>query len=112
MRQDIGALQTWLHICVVIAAVCTTLVPIIYARTKWYRSVLGRLFMLQAISFAIAMVLTAMNHFWQPEPTTAYILSTLVFTMIAGSTLALTRLIWKLNYTEREGEHHDRIIHK
>lgn len=106
--QDIEVAQNLVLGSLIAAALGATLVPLIYARTYWFRSMLGRLFMMQAISFALALDCTVLFRFWEYPIMVTLFLNAWVFTMICISTTAMTVFIWKLNYTEKEGRHERR----
>lgn len=97
-----GSLIWWIEICLVIAAFGATTVPVVYAFSPWYKSRLGRLFMLQAFAFALAMDFTAVFHFWPPDNITVlFWTNAIIFTLIAASTLGLTWKICKYNYLKK-----------
>ncbi len=106
MTRDIHILQQWIRVVIVIAAICSTTVPIIYAFSRWYKSWLGQLFMAQSISFAAALDLTALFNFWQPKDILIiFWIDVFVLTAIALSTLALAVLIFSMNYPRSKGKH-------
>lgn len=110
MAEDIEALRQWILGCLIVASICTTLVPIVFAFVPWYRSVLGRLFMTQAISFAAVMDVTTLFHFWRPRAIIIFWTNASLLTLIAASTAALAWVIWELNYKthQRKEVHHGR----
>lgn len=97
--DDVETLKTWLAVCLVIASVCTTLFPILYSFSPWYKSWLGRALMLQAVAFSITLDLTLVFYLVQGEPDIvrlyAYCIS---FSFIAGATAFLTYKMIKNNY--------------
>lgn len=102
MTQDIKVLTTWILICVFVAAVGSTAVPILYAFSNWRARRLGQLFMLQAVAFAIAIDFTFLFNIWTPKSILVlFWLNALVFTFIAASTTALTWYMWKLNHPKK-----------
>jgi type IV secretory pathway TraG/TraD family ATPase VirD4 len=107
MTRDVAVLQQYIRIVVVIAAICTTSVPIIYAFSRWYKSLLGQLFMLQSVSFAAAMDLTTVFMYWKPKDILiVFWADVLVLTGIAVSTLLLAVLIFTMNHPRSKGKHH------
>ena len=99
MTRDIEVLKQWLQIAVLIAAACTTAVPIIYSFSPWRAKRIGQLFMLQALSFAAAMDLSALFSVWQPKDVLIiFWVDVIVITAIAGSTSALAVLIWRMSH--------------
>jgi len=105
MPHDVDTLRAWIHIVLLIAAGCTTSVPFIYSFSPWYKSSLGRLFMLQAVSFATAMDLSATFAWWTPtDILILFWVDALVLTSVAFSTAALAYLIWWLNHNKPKGK--------
>lgn len=103
MNSDLQNMREWIRICVLVASVGTTLVPVIYAFSPWYKSHLGRAFMLQAVSFSAAIDLTLWFMYWPPDDIRIkFWANAFVFTLIAISTTGLAFMIWKLNYPIRE----------
>lgn len=95
MTQDMKVLTAWIFLCVLLAAVGTTTVPIIYSFYPWRLRPIGRLFMLQSISFALATDLTAMFMLWPPNNLLVmFWINALVFSFIAVTTLSTA--IWLL----------------
>jgi hypothetical protein len=102
--MSVEELRLWIRIVVVIATVATTSVPIVYAFTPWYTRPIGRLFMLQAVSFTIAMSLRLLTLFWIPKnPLVIFWIAAVTLTLIAGSTTALAILIWRMNHPKKKG---------
>jgi len=110
MPNDIHTLMVWIRIATFIASGCTTLVPIIYSFSPWYRSRLGQLFMLQGVAFALAMDITCVFIIWQPKKVPdlriALWLDAFLLTNIAVSTLMLAMLILRMNVLTPKGRHH------
>lgn len=101
MPHDVETLRSWAHLCLVVAAVCTTAFPVLWAFSRWWSTTLGRLLMLQAVSFSVAVDLTLLFHHWQVKPEQlefVYWLQAVVFSMMALSTLLLTGTMLRLNY--------------
>lgn len=97
MNADLDALRLWIRVVLIIAAICTTSVPIIFAFYPWRARPFGKLFMVQAISFAVAMDLSVVFSFWSPLNYFAlFWVRAIMLTAIAGSTAAITiaMLLW------------------
>lgn len=93
MTNDVKVLTVWILICAFIAALGTTAVPILYAFYPWRLRPIGRLFMLQSISFALAMDLTVAFAIWTPKNILVlFWINAFVFTFIAGTTT--TMAVW------------------
>lgn len=105
MTRDIDVLRIWILVVALIAAVGTNAVPIIYLLTPWRAKMLGRLFMLQAISFALAMDMSLILTLWQPSNVLViFWINALVLTTIACSTSAMAWLILMLKRTNGKYE--------
>jgi hypothetical protein len=111
--NDIETLRTWIRVVETIAAICTTAVPVIYSLSSWNTRALGRLFMLQGISFAAALDMATIFTWWRPKSINLILIvlsiDAVILTFIAGSTAALAFLILKLNYLDRKADHE---VHK
>jgi hypothetical protein len=95
MTEDIEVLMFWIKVAVVVASIGTTAVPVLYAFSPWRTYLFGRLFMLQALSFAAAMDLTTLFTFWQPKNIlVVFWIDVIVLTAIAISTSLLVIMMW------------------
>jgi hypothetical protein len=104
MTHDVHVLTEWIKVATFIAAICTTSVPVIYAFSPWYESKLGRLFMMKAVSFALAMDLTVIFMIWTPTNILViFWTDAIVLTTIAASTASLAFLIWRMNHPKKKG---------
>lgn len=103
------ALFAWVHVCLVIAAICTTMFPILYSLSPWRSTRLGQVLMLQGIAFALAMDLTALFTFWVP-PSFKFrlIIDGVVLTFIAVTTSALTILLYLIQHGYTKDAHRRR----
>lgn len=99
MTTDVDTLMNWVQGCLVAAAIFTTAFPILYLFSPWYSTLLGRLLMLQAISFALAIDFTLLFQFWVPvNVLIVFWMNAAVFFLIAIATGALTIKLWILNH--------------
>lgn len=106
MTRDIHTLRQWLLIMMFITAVCSNLLPVVYSFTGWRTYTVGRLFMLLSISYAFALDVTVIFAFWRPSDILAvFWTDVIVFTFIAGASLALVILVIKMNYLKRKESH-------
>ena len=104
MTHDIEVLRAWIRIVALVAAICTTAVPVLYAFSPWRSRRVGQLFMLQAVSFAAAMILTVLFSYWRPKNILVmFWVDAVVLTAIAGSTAALALLMWRTNHPKKKG---------
>lgn len=95
----------WIRVCVIVAAISTTAVPIIYSFSRWRSRRLGQLFMLQALAFAAALDLRAVYMFYSPvNILLEFWVKAFVFTLIAISTTALSCLMWRLSHPKKDGK--------
>jgi hypothetical protein len=111
--RDIETLRTWIRVVETVAAICTTAVPVIYSFSSWNARALGRLFMLQGVSFAAALDISTIFTWLRPTSVNVIVIAlwvdAVILTFIAASTAALAILILKLNYFDRKADH---AIHK
>lgn len=93
MPKDIEALRHWIFVCVVVASAATTAVPFIYSFFPWRLRPIGKLFMIQSISFALAMDVTALFMMWPTDNILLlFWIDALVLTFIAASSALMA--IW------------------
>src|SRR4051812_47633615 len=104
MTHDLESLEHWLRVCLIVAAICTTAFPILWAFSSWYSTQLGRVLMLQAVAFALAIDLTLFFQYYTPTNENIMFVfwtNAIVFTLIAVATLWLTYVMCKMNYLQR-----------
>lgn len=93
MTHDIKVLTAWILVCVIMAAIGTTAVPILYSFFPWRLRPIGKLFMLQSISFALAIDLTVLFFLWPPENILVlFWINAAVFTFISVTSMSMA--IW------------------
>jgi len=103
MTHDVDVLRRYLLIVVFISAMGSTSVPLIYAFSPWRTRAIGRMFMLQAVSFAVALDMTVLFQFWMPSNILVlFWIETFVFTAIASSTIMLAWMMWRLNHPSKK----------
>lgn len=105
MTHDIDVLTAWILVCVIIAAIGTTLVPFIYAFFPWRLRPIGKLFMLQSVSFALAMDITALFMLWPIKNILVlFWIDAFALTFIALTSIAMA--LWLLSkmflYTKKD----------
>lgn len=101
MTTDIEVLRFILLICLAIAAIFTTAFPVLYLFSPWYASKLGRLFMLQSVSYALALDMTLLFAIWQTENLLLrFSVTAIVFCLLAVSSAALTWMLWRTNHSK------------
>jgi len=103
MTRDMEVLRAWIRVVLIITAICSNSVPILYSFSPWRRSVLGKLFMLQAVTLAIAVDLNVLFMIWRPtDVLVLFWINTIILTALAVSTGSLAVFIWVINhYTKR-----------
>ena len=102
MTRDVEVLRAWLLVVVVIAAIGATAVPIIYSFLPWRKHRIGAAFMVQAISFAVALDMSVLFAFWTPEDILIlFWVEAMMFTAIAASTTTLAWITIRLRYPKR-----------
>jgi hypothetical protein len=97
--NDVATLIQWIRVFTFAAAICTTSVPAIYAFYPWRTRRFGQLFMLQAISFAIALDTSAVFSVWRPKHIVIIFFADLVFlALISASTFGLALQMWRVTH--------------
>lgn len=105
MTHELQLMLQWLRIIIIVAAVATTLVPIVYSFSPWYTTQLGRMFMVRGITFALAMDLTALFAMWNPNNIVLeFWTQIVVFSIVAITNLAMAGLIWRMRYFRRKAK--------
>jgi len=103
MTHDIQALMNWILACLVVAGICATAFPILYAFSPWYLSKLGRALMIQSIAYALALDLTAIFTLWTPNSIMfIFWTNAFVFTFITCTSAYLTYMMVEYNYQVRQ----------
>lgn len=94
-------LEDILQVFLVVAAVCCTAFPGLWAFSRWWSTTLGRLLMLQSVAFALAIDFTALFVFWEPgleHIMFIFYAQAVIFGLIAVSSVLLTMTMIKMNY--------------
>jgi hypothetical protein len=116
MPSDVESLLHWTRIMLLATAICVTLFPLLYGLiAPWYNSHLGRAVLLQSVSVALIIDITAYAQFW---PFTAdfkklLIINVVCFSFISLASLYLTTTLLVINLRKRftgrthEVEQHD-----
>lgn len=99
MPQDIETLKRWITVCLIVAGLCATLIPVLYAFSAWNTSWLGRAFMAYTVAMALVIDTTALFQFWHPiNISVLFWINAVMFTLIAASSLFVTAVLWNVNY--------------
>ena len=92
--HEMHVLINWLRVFLILAVAFSTLFVIMYAFSPWYRSVVGRLLMLQSFSVALALDITLYFQFWPPHHIlVAFWIELIEFLLIALATCLLCILL-------------------
>lgn len=103
MTDDAAVLLTWAIGCLSITAVCVTAFPIMYAFSPWYKSPIGRALMTQAIAFMLAIDMTLVAQFWQPDDIIIlFWINAIILSFVAIATGWLTVTMVKANYMKHQ----------
>lgn len=109
MTQDLGALLLWIRIVATITSICVTAVPIVFAFAPWRSRLIGRLFMLQSVAFALVFDVRTLFFFWMPKE--AYIrfwINAVSLTIAAFASVCLAGLIGHLIFFGKAKIHDSR----
>lgn len=100
MPIEYEILRVWIPVSLCVAAFFSTLFPVLYMFSAWYKTSLGRVLMFQALAFAAAIDVTLLFQFWRPTLAVALVVNTVVFSTIAVSTALLSILLWRWNFAK------------
>jgi len=102
MPHDPALLEFLIRIFSIIAAIFATSCPVIYSFSPWWSTPLGRVVMLQAVSFALFLDLIVLFKFLEPASSSAafFAVRTIMYGMIGLATGSLTYMIWRLNHNK------------
>lgn len=102
MTRDLETLRMWLRVVVIMAAICATAVPVIYAFCPWRTSLLGKLFMNQAVALAVAIDMNVLFFVWRPtDPLVLFWIWAIAITGLAVSTALMAIFIWRTNLVRK-----------
>lgn len=104
MTPELERLQNWIHIFLIVAAVCTTLFPLVWSFSPWWTTTVGRLLMLQSIALALAIDATAYFQFSEVglhNINLIFWLNAVIFGLIALASMLLTVTMIRMNYFSR-----------
>jgi hypothetical protein len=103
MTRDIVILEHILKLFLDISAFFTTLFVVMYWFSPWFKSHLGRAIMLQAISLALALDMTVLFQYWQPEDIlVSFWIQVLIFGLISVGAIYKCVVLWQANYKGEE----------
>ena len=104
MTHDIHTLILWIRIVDLIASVCATSLPVLYATLfPWRSRMIGKLFMMLAVTLAMAIDLSTLFSFWRPaDILVRFWISAVVITLIAVSTLLLSIFMTRLRFPSKK----------
>jgi hypothetical protein len=102
MTHNIHALREWIRVVVIVTAICTTAVPVLYSFFPWRSRPIGILLMVESISFALAMDLSALFTIWKPSDILiVFWIDAVMLTAIAVSTAAMAYLMLRILISQR-----------
>jgi hypothetical protein len=110
MPSDVESLLRWVQIMMAITAVCVTLFPVLYGViAPWYRSHLGRAVLLQSVSVALVVDISAYAQFWTlTEDIRGLFLINVVFLgFVSLTSLYLTATLLFINIRKYTRENHE-----
>ena len=92
-------------VCLIVSSVCATSFPLVWAFSRWWSTLLGRLIMLQGVTIAVAVDLTFFFNIVAPNFNNLMVLfwiNAVVFGLIALSTVLLTVTVIRMNYIRKK----------
>lgn len=102
--SDIDTVVQWSRAFSAIAAICTTSFPVLYLISPWYRSPLGRALMLQSVSIALALDISAVYQFWAftTNMHTLLLINIGILAFISVGSLLLTTMLVQYNFNPQK----------
>lgn len=102
--NDIQTVLEISRIFLIIAAVCTTIFPILYLFSPWYKSHLGRAVMIQSVSIAAALDISVVfNYVEAPSDLRAILfINVVVLSLIASAAVYLSIMLIHYNFNRNE----------
>ena len=82
----------------ILAAVFTNAIPILYARVKWEKSYVGRLFMFKTISISFAVDASLFFRIADPSLPVRNVITLVVYSMLTISAVLFFSMMWKLQH--------------
>lgn len=80
----------------VLAAIFTTAIPILYARVKWEKSYVGRMFMCKTISISFAVDAALFFRIVDPPLYVRNVITLIMYSMLAISSSMFFVMMWRL----------------
>lgn len=106
MPNDIDTVLHWSRVFLTIASICVTAFPVLYLFSPWYRSKLGWAVMLQSVSVALAIDLSAAFQYWTiTDLGTIFLINVAVLSFISVTSLFLTAVLVYYNFNLFNKEH-------
>ena len=110
MPSDVESLLQWSRIMLAITACCVTLFPLLYGLiAPWYRSHLGRAVLLQSVSVALAVDISAYAQFWTltEDIQKMFLINVVFLGFISLTSLYLTAALIFINIRKYSRENHE-----
>jgi hypothetical protein len=110
MPSDVESLLRWSRVVLTITAVCVTLFPVLYGLiAPWYRSHLGRAVLLQSVSVALAIDISAYAQFWTltSDIQTMFVINLVFLGFICLASLYLTATLLYINMRKFNRENYE-----
>lgn len=98
MSADSRLLAILLMVTNLAAAVATTAFPVLYSRSPWRDTIVGRALMMHSIAFAIAADTSLFFLIWKTDNIVLLrLVYSIVFSGVAITNFVLTAVMWRLN---------------
>lgn len=105
MPHDVQTVMQVSRIFLAIAAGCVTVFPLLYGLlSPWYKSHLGRAVLLQSLSIALVIDITAYAQFWNitTDLHKIMVINVVFLGLVALTSLYLTATLVYYNFTQKE----------
>ena len=110
MPSDVESLQHWVRIMMAITACCVTLFPLLYGLiAPWYRSHLGRAVLLQSVSVALVVDISAYAQYWtlSEDIQNLFLINVVFLGFVCLTSLYLTATLIFINIRKYTRENHE-----
>lgn len=99
----IQGIRYFVIFCLVTTVVSIIAFLVMYGRVAWYKSELGRVFMLNKIAYAVILGFSIMFRFWKPDnPLVTSLINGFRYGLITYATALLTYVMIKMNFFNRK----------
>ena len=100
MTEDI--VRLWVRTAFIVAGLGITLVLLMYSLFPWRARTIGKLFMAQTVSLALAVDVNVLFILWRPSVMVRLCVNGVAITLIAISAWSMGLLMWKRYFPKKD----------